>query len=418
MANKMNLRLLTASLLMVLAALPAHAEKITIAATVNDDVITSLDVAERRSLFMANAGIPNTPEAQQQITPRVIQMLVEEALQLQEAKRQSITITDEEVEKTINALGAPSQPAGSVRKKIAAEGLSVRSLGEQMRAQLAWAKVVQRKLRRNVTISQDELARAQQAQAADVGVEEIRLAVLAIAVPSPDKEAATVAMANDMRAQLDAGHDLPSVAEKYRSKPNVQYNPLLWVTEERTPPALFALIKDAKEGALIGPSRIGNIIQFVKLLERRVTKKPASSTEVLLKHILLDIPPKTDKVQTQKLADSVAILRQNAGNCDDTTLPATPLRAQAEFMRTTFGALNPEVVSLLVRMDVGALSAPQVEGKKLRLVQLCERSESAGGVVVDEELKQKLFAEKMELEAQKHLRNLRREATIDIRGEQ
>ena len=68
-------------------AWPASAEKISIAATVNDAVITSLDVSERSRLMMANAQIADTPENVKRLTPKVIQQLVDEALQLQEAQR-------------------------------------------------------------------------------------------------------------------------------------------------------------------------------------------------------------------------------------------------------------------------------------------------------------------------------------------
>jgi hypothetical protein len=47
---------------------------------------------------------------------------------------------------------------------------------------------------------------------------------------------------------------------------------------------------------------------------------------------------------------------------------------------------------------------------------LCERVEKPAKLANREEAAQRLLQQKMELEADKYLRNLRRDATIDMRG--
>lgn len=403
---------------LMLTVQTALAERITVAATVNDEVITSLELNERRALMLANTNQPDTEETRQRMTPRVMQMLVDEKLQMQEARRLSIEISDEEVAKAIDALGTPSQPPGAVKQQIETQGLSVRSLRNQVRAQLAWNKVVQRKLRRNVTITQDELERAQQAQAADPGTQEMRLAVLALAMTGPEQEAATLATANAIATELQTGKDLAQVAEKYRTQPNVQFSPQLWITEDRTPPQLMAELKQRKPNETIGPVRTGNILQFIKILEQRVTKIPPNSTEVLIKQILFDQPPKGDRAQAEKLAQSIQILAQNPGSCEKNELPPTPQIPVVSFNRITFATLNDAQRLLISRLSVGEVSDPQLLPEKVQMVHLCERLESAGKPEIDETLRQQIFGEKIELEAQKHLRNLRRDATTDIRTEQ
>ena len=64
------------------------------------------------------------------------------------------------------------------------------------------------------------------------------------------------------------------------------------------------------------------------------------------------------------------------------------------------------------------MSAPVISAGKVRMVLLCERSEKTGASGVDlDKVRQQLYSEKIELEAQKLLRNLRRDATIDIRDQ-
>jgi peptidyl-prolyl cis-trans isomerase SurA len=126
----------------MLAAHAAQAAQVNIAAVVNDSIITTADVEQRRDIIMATAGIPMTVENQQKITPRVVQSLIDEALELQDAKSQSIIITDEEVSKAVDGMGSKGENNESLRNFIKRNNLSLASVEAQVRAQLAWNKVV------------------------------------------------------------------------------------------------------------------------------------------------------------------------------------------------------------------------------------------------------------------------------------
>ena len=68
-----------------------------IAAVVNDEVISVFDIATRMRMIMISSGIPDTPETRQRIGSQVLRSLIDERLQLQEAKRQNVTATDNEL---------------------------------------------------------------------------------------------------------------------------------------------------------------------------------------------------------------------------------------------------------------------------------------------------------------------------------
>src|SRR5438067_9829070 len=76
----------------------------SIAAVVNDDLISFYDLAARARMVLISSNIPDTPENRQRIAPQVLRSLIDEKLQLQEAKRQNVTVTEEEVKKGIEQL--------------------------------------------------------------------------------------------------------------------------------------------------------------------------------------------------------------------------------------------------------------------------------------------------------------------------
>ena len=396
----------------------ARAGSMSIAAVVNDDVITTHDLEERRDLIMMTSGIPVTPENQKRITPHILQTLVDEALEMQEAKRQSITISDEDVEKALNdvTLGRQQLAPGDLKKIIAEKGLSQRSIENQVRAQLAWQKVVQRKLRRNVSISQDEITRAQQTQAASPGTTELRIAALSVPVSDAASESAATKTADDIALKLKTSPDVIAVAENYIHRPDVKFSAPVWLAEDALQPALQQALHDLKPGDITPPLRAGGAIQFIQLLDRQVNKPQAENTEIAIKQISIPVPANRDKKSIEKLKAVADALHANPGDCSSEKLPPTDLPATASFARTKMAELTPQQRSVINHLQVGEVSPPLPAPEFVRLVVLCEKIEPAAGNLPDADaVRQRLFTEKIELEAEKHLRNLKRDAFIDIK---
>ena len=81
-----------------IAPRPAMAQDIQrIAAVVNDEIVSIQDLRERVRMVIVTSGLPNSPEVAQRLAPQVLRTLIDEQLQLQEAARLNISITEEEL---------------------------------------------------------------------------------------------------------------------------------------------------------------------------------------------------------------------------------------------------------------------------------------------------------------------------------
>lgn len=411
--------LMAAMLGCLLLATPARAERINIAAVVNDDVITTTDVAERRDLIMATNNIPPTMENQHRVTPKVMDALIEEALQMQEAKRLSIIVNDEEIDAAVSQFErSRKMPPGTLRETFPKRGLSLRSMEDQFRAQLAWNKVVQKKLRRNVSISQDEILRAQQAAAADPGVPQVRLAAISVLIPDAQKESQQAALAQEIASLLQSGKDIATVAQAYAGRPDVRATPPNWVEEERLQPAMQQALREMQPGQVTPPLKSLTTFQILKLLERRNAPKVPDSTEVVVKEIALPVPAKPDQKNIMALKATAEAVKANPGQCTDDQLGAPAPDAKVRFVRTTLGAMPAELKSIIGQLSVTGVSEPLMADSTIKLYMLCERIDAMqGNLPPAKDIRQQLYAEKIELEAQKHLRDLRRDAFIDIKGQ-
>jgi peptidyl-prolyl cis-trans isomerase SurA len=113
------------------------------------------------------------------------------------------------------------------------------------------------------------------------------------------------------------------------------------------------------------------------------------------------------------------VLRSDPGECTSEIIPKVALPTEVKFVRTLVGSMSPQQRQIVSHLEVGQVSEPLMAPDALRLVVLCEKIEPANENTPNaEKIRQQLFAEKIELEAQKHLRNLRRDAFIDIKGAQ
>jgi len=85
---------------------PDQGAETRIAAVVNDEVVSVADVRSRLRMVMLSSNFPDSPETRQRIAGQVLRTIVDEKLQMQEAKRQNVTATDDEINKAIKALPA------------------------------------------------------------------------------------------------------------------------------------------------------------------------------------------------------------------------------------------------------------------------------------------------------------------------
>ena len=414
----MPARLIAVVCVVLLMSAPARAERIGIAAIVGDEVITTNDVAARRDLLMATNNIAPTIENQQRVTPRVIQTLIDENVQLQEARRLSITISQEDLEKALGTLEESRRlPPGTLRQTLETQGLSVRSLEDQVRAQLSWTKVVQRKLRREVSISDDEIARAQQAAAADPGVPQVKIAAISVMVLKPGDEKPAGEFAQAIADKLAAGTPMNAMLLKLNGRPDVRISPPGWVDEEKLQPAMQQALRTMQPGEVTPPLKSLNTFQIIQAMERRMAKKVPDTTELVLKEIVIPAPEKPDAKALNALTDAVEATGRNPGDCLSESVGVPGSTAKVKFSRVNYGSLPAELKPIVADLGVTEVSQPLPGPGAVRIFMLCERIDPGmGNLPPAAEIRRQLFNEKIELEAEKHLRNLKRDTFIEIKG--
>ena len=109
----------------VAAPMPALSQsEQRIAAVVNDEVISARDLRQRIRLVLFSSGIEDTTDARRRVARQVLRRLIDERLQLQEAKKRNIAVSDDEIRQSVsevekrngmqpNSLPSPVSPGQS-----------------------------------------------------------------------------------------------------------------------------------------------------------------------------------------------------------------------------------------------------------------------------------------------------------------
>lgn len=123
-------------------------------ATVNDEPITAYDLNQRARFTAATSNRKVT----RQLSGQVLQQLISEKLQMQEAKRTGISVSDQEVKA---ALGNISKRNKISLKQLTAylksRGVRIKTLEAKIRTELAWGNVIRRKFRHLVSVGDSDI---------------------------------------------------------------------------------------------------------------------------------------------------------------------------------------------------------------------------------------------------------------------
>lgn len=401
------------------AALAAQA--VGIAAIVNDTIITTSDLSDREKLMLVTAGGNVPKEALPRLKSQALKQLINEALQNEEAARLSIRVPESEVDAAIAQLEkSRGKPPGSLAAFLKANGASIASMRQQVRTQLVWNKVVVQRLRRDVTISEDEISRAQYAELNSPGALHYNIAAISVNIRDKKQEATAATLVKIMLDAIASGTPFEKVARDHASNPDVTLNPSVWVAEDKLEPPIAAALRGLKPGQVTRPLRSLKTFQIVQFRDKREIKPLPADTDLIIKDTLFSLGTKQAPIVFEDVIRAAEFLKNSTETCynEEVLLPAVApqVPATGTFIMSKLGKLSPEIIPLISMMGVGETSEPIASPEGVRVLTLCEKTEPAAALADREAVKQKLFGEKIELEAIKHMRNLRRDAFIEVKS--
>jgi peptidyl-prolyl cis-trans isomerase SurA len=404
-------------------SLPAAAQQGSqrIVAVVNDESITAYDVEQRIRLSLGpGTPIPN-PEQLRRLSTQVLRGMIDERLQMQEAKRLGITVQPEEVADAVSRVERQNNmPAGMLPQAFKAGGLSMSSFEDQAKAAIVWPKVVRRRAARLVTVADDEVDDALALIKENADKPSHLVSQIFLSVDSPQDETEIRGNIERLYEQLESGTQFNVIAQQFSQDATATSGgDAGWVQLGQMPPEVDDVLSKMPVGAISRPIRAAEGYYIVALRDRREPRvTSAQDLKVSLNQIFLPIGAgaRADEIASQReLAQTIS---ETVNGCADMDAVAKEMASPDSGLMGTFrtGELAGDLRKVVSGLEVGKPSQPfPVEGG-LRVVMVCEREEPVSNLPSRQEIQRMLGEQKLELQSRRFLRDLRQSAFVDIRA--
>jgi len=300
-----------------------------------------------------------------------------------------------------------------MRTYIAAHGGSPEALTDQIRNGLLWNKVIQHELRPKIEVGDDEVDAVIERVRADAGKQEYLVSEIFLAVDNPKDEEQVHQVAQNLVTQIKGGANFAAVARQFSQGSGAsQGGDIGWIQQGQLAPELNRALIAAGPGEVSDPIRTANGFHILGLREKRTVSM--GDPEKASINLMQAFHPYT-------LADKSAVMQQAAGLRASGKTCSTLESGLASFpgwKSQKLGDMNlakaPVWLAERVRTTpAGGVSDVLATDKGAVLLFVCSRNE--GGEIDREAIMHSIGTEKLELQARRLLRDLRRAAYLDVR---
>ena len=390
-------------------------------AVVNGYVITGTDIDQRVALVLdANKNEVEPSEAElEQLRLQILRNLIDETLQIQEARALEMSVTRDEVNQAYERVATQNfgQSTKELNDYLNKIGSSPASLQRQIEGELAWQRILQRNVQPFINVAEEEVNEVLQRLNEAKGTEEYRVGEIYLAA-TPETEQAVAAQGRELLEQLEKGASFVALARTYSQASSAPVGgDLGFVRLAMLPGELGTVVRQMQVGQLVGPVKVPGGFSIIYLIDQRkvLTADPRDAT-LSLKQISLNFEPGITQADAQaKITNFNTRVSQMRG-CGDADAIAAEIGAEVVSNDQIAARALPQALQdALLQLSVGQTTPPfgsLEEG--VRVLMLCGRDDPQveSGPTFDQILNQ-IENDRVNKRAQRYLRDLRRDAIIE-----
>ena len=412
-------RVLLAILCVVFSSgsLPAK-ELVGIAAIVNDSVISVMDLMARTKLVALSSGLEDTPELRRELVGPVLQNLIEEKLQVQEAERRGLLIADEELQSALKVVERQNGiQEGKLDSWLASIGLPSVFFRDQLRAQLLWAKVIATGLRPQVNVKEEEIDAELARLRENRGKPEYLVSQIDFYLGSSKSVDGLLSVANELVSQVKAGADFEVLVEQFSDNALASLGgDMGWLNESQLLPEFSRVLSKMEPGQVSEPFTSPVGVHVIKLRDRRRIMV-ADIGEIRVELIQIVLPASTDDLAIREQGTVIRQIRDDVRGCSAMEEMATRFYPDRSGMLgwVSLGDLPKQFRLPLSSLDVGLPSEPLVSANGVHIMMVCKRENPASKINYAQVIRERMERVRLETLARRLLRDLRRSALVDVR---
>ena len=441
---KSLLKLAATALMLSLAPASAADSVQRAAAIVNGVVISTYDLDQRVRMVLASSGGGQNAAAQQRMRESVLRTLIDEILQLKEAERVKLTISEKEIDEAIDRIAEQNNTTrDAILKSLAANGVDSATLRTQIKAEIAWSEILEGALAPRIRITDADVDAEMARLEAGATKPQYLASEIFISIDSEQDEPRARRTVQQIFQQLQTGTSFPQLAQQFsESATGARGGDLGWVQDSDVPAEVWSAMQKMRLQTVSQPIRTSYGYYLIALRDKM---RPAGSVDetpppppgrpagvpagsVKLKRIVLGIPPNMTAAQEEQYIGSAQQLRESIRGCQGLEeflkpirgialidLPVLPVKDLAPDIQSIVRGLNPSDVSqpfFSVEGDQHLMNLLVVCGDRVREDFIPSRKFE---MPTREQVQSRMFNAELSVLARRYMRDLRRDAAIEIR---
>jgi peptidyl-prolyl cis-trans isomerase SurA len=399
----------------------ASAQALRVVARVNDDAITDFELRQRISFAVRSSGMQETPDLQQRLGPQILRQMIDERLQIQNARGLGVKPSEAEVNQRVAEIerNAGMQP-GQFKAYLHSIGVPYEIAAQQIEATLAWGKIVRRRVRPQVDVSDADIDDAMSRIRANVGKTESRVAEIFIPIDKVDQADDAKRSADRVLEQLRRGAAFAALAQQFSQGATAQQGgDLGWILPGSLDPALDATMEKLPLRQASEPIRTPAGYHILYVIDRRpfASARP-DDIKLNLVQMTLALPVNATPDEVARATTEAQKALVGLRSCQDLHARGRELKGatSGDLNNVRVGdlAANREMYEQIPRLAPGGTAGPFRVAEGLQVVSLCSK-EGAGGTPTRDVISQQILLQKLEAASRRYMRELRRVATIEIK---
>ncbi len=402
----------------------ASAQGLRVVARVNDDAITDFDLSQRVLFAIRTTGLQDSPELRQRMSAQILRQMIDEKLQMQDAKKLGLKATDSELQQRFNDIErAAGMSRGQFRQYMQSVGVPLDIAVQQIEAQIAWSKIVRRKVRPQVDVSEAEIDDALNRMRSDVGKTKSRVAEIFVPVDQASLADEAKRSADRIMEQLKRGAPFGAVAQQFSQGATAQAGgDLGWVLPGSLDPALDSAVEKLPVKQYSEPIRSASGWHILYVIDRRqfAVTRP-EDMRLNLTQMTLPLPVNASPDEVAKATADAQKAMAGVRSCDDLHARSRELKGATSgdlhAIRVGDLAANRQMYEEIPKLKIGGTAGPFRVAEGLQVVALCGKL-GGDGLPSRDVISQQLLLQKLEAAGRRYMRDLRRQASVDIKQPQ
>ncbi|PPR17159.1 MAG: Chaperone SurA [Alphaproteobacteria bacterium MarineAlpha9_Bin3] len=391
---------------------------LSIVAIVNDEPITMMDLDARLRLIIVSSNLPNNLETRNNLSGQVLQSLISERLQHQEAKKLGIRVTDQEIQNNIRFIEQQNNmEENQLIETLFNSGVPKSALPIRLKSNLIMQKLLQNIIRPKVIINNNEVNNEYNNLLANDGKIEYQFSEISFKFSSLSKKEEIILIANQIRKKIIEEDNFDMIGKRIQENGTGTYKNNDWKLINKINKDIFLNINNLEKNEISELVITNTGVSIIKVVGKRQFKIPELSHTVTdIAFISFDLP--INKNKTNLVVEDIRGITENLKTCDEMTeISKIHGNKRGKYLgKILLKNLPTYFIEELKSLNINQPSKPIIASDGIYVTMICKYNKKLNQeFAIKEMIKDNIRDRSTSILRERYLLDLNRKALIDVR---